>query len=157
MSDDKNILKFVFLGPDCEKTKIMKKYFQRRFHEKENIILPSFQEKVVDYQGKKMNLSFFDTAGQIQFRSISRVYYQNAIGALAVYNLTNFETFEKLKSLIKDFQEVAGKEVTVVIAGNNFELSSKAEIDEMRPLIESYCSKEGFCMGGNERFTYISG
>ena len=37
---------------------------------------------------KQINLGLWDTAGQENFRSITRSYYRSAIGALLVYDIT---------------------------------------------------------------------
>ena len=54
---------------------------------------PAFYEKKVKYKEKNVQLKFWDIAGQEQFNSISTMYYQNAVGALLVYDVTFFETF----------------------------------------------------------------
>ena len=97
MSDD-NVLKFVILGEGrVGKTSILSKYFKKKFNEGEkSTVNPAFYEKTVNYQGKKVQLKFWDTAGQEQFNAISTMYYQNAVGALLVYDVSIFETFEKV-------------------------------------------------------------
>ena len=143
MSDD-NVLKFVILGEGrVGKTSILQQYFKKRFNEGEkSTVNPVFYEKTVNYQGKKVQLKFWDTAGQEQFNAISTMYYQNAVGALLVYDVSIFETFEKVKSWVMTLQEAVGKDIIFVIAGNKFDLINKDKMEEQNPAIESYCSKE---------------
>ena len=143
MSDD-NVLKFVILGEGrVGKTSILSKYFKKKFNEGEkSTVNPAFYEKTVNYQGKKVQLKFWDTAGQEQFNAISTMYYQNAVGALLVYDVSIFETFEKVKSWVNTLQEAVGKDITFVIAGNKFDLINKSKMEEQNPSIESYCAKE---------------
>ena len=71
-------------------------YFSNKFYEGEKpIINPAFFEKTWDYKGKKFDLKFWDTAGQEKFNAINTMYYQHAVGALIVYDVTIPETFEK--------------------------------------------------------------
>ena len=141
MSED-NVLKIVILGEGrVGKTSILSKYFKQKFNQGEkSTINPSFYEKNVKYQGKEIQLKFWDTAGQEQFNAISTMYYQGAVGALLVYDVSIFETFNKVKSWVKTLQEAVGKDIIFVIAGNKYDLVGK--MDEHMPEIDSYCSQE---------------
>ena len=141
MSED-NVLKLVILGEGrVGKTSILSKYFKQKFNQGEkSTINPSFYEKNVKYQGKEVQLKFWDTAGQEQFNAISTMYYQGAVGALLVYDVSIFETFNKVKSWVKTLQEAVGKDIIFVIAGNKYDLVGK--MDEHMPEIDSYCSQE---------------
>ena len=141
MSED-NVLKLVILGEGrVGKTSILSKYFKQKFNQGEkSTINPSFYEKNVKYQGKEIQLKFWDTAGQEQFNAISTMYYQGAVGALLVYDVSIFETFNKVKSWVKTLQEAVGKDIIFVIAGNKYDLVGK--MDEHMPEIDSYCSQE---------------
>ena len=141
MSDD-NVLKIVILGEGrVGKTSILSKYFNKKFNQGEkSTINPSFYEKKVKYQGKEIQLKFWDTACQEQFNAISTMYYQGAVGALLVYDVSIFETFNKVKSWVSTLQEAVGKDIIFVIAGNKYDLVGK--MDEHMPEIDSYCSQE---------------
>ena len=112
MSDD-NVLKIVILGEGrVGKTSILSKYFKKKFNEgQESTVNPAFYEKTITHQGKNIQLKFWDTAGQEQFNAISTIYYQNAAGALLVYDVTIFETFKKVESWVNTLQEVVGKNI----------------------------------------------
>ena len=143
MSDD-NVLKFVILGEGrVGKTSILSRYFKKKFNEGEkSTINPAFYETNVNYKGKVIDLKFWDTAGQEQFNAISTMYYQNAVGALLVYDTSIFETFDKVKQWVLTLQEAVGKDIIFVIAGNKMDLIDKNTMDQQRAQIESYCAKE---------------
>ena len=144
MSDDENVLKLVILGEGrVGKTSILLKYFKNKFNNDEtSTINPAFYEKKVNLNGKSAQLKFWDTAGQEQFNAISTLYYQNAVGALIVYDVSIFETFEKVKQWVKTLQEAVGKDIIFVIAGNKVDKLKKEEIEKGNPEINSYCAKE---------------
>ena len=75
-------LKFVILGEGrVGKTSILSKYFSKKFDEgQKSTVNPAFYEKTQNYQGKNVQLKFWDTAGQEQFNAINTMYYQNAGG-----------------------------------------------------------------------------
>lgn len=56
-----------------------------------------FAAKTIKVGKKIIKLQIWDTAGQENFRSITRSYYRSAIGALLVYDITRRETFEHLQ------------------------------------------------------------
>ena len=141
---DEDVLKFVILGEGrVGKTSILSRYFSKKFDEgQKSTVNPAFYEKSQDYQGKKVQLKFWDTAGQEQFNAINTMYYQNAVGALLVYDVTISETFEKVKSWVPTLQVAAGKDITFVIEGNKFDLSDKAMINKNKEQVEEYCQQE---------------
>ena len=143
MSDD-DTLKIVILGEGrVGKTSILSKYFYKKFNEGEkSTINPAFYEKDVTYKGKNVHLKFWDTAGQEQFNAISTMYYQGAVGALLVYEVSIFETFEKVKTWVNTLQEAVGKDIIFVIAGNKFDLMDKTKMEQQKQKVDSYCAKE---------------
>ncbi|XP_046398585.1 ras-related protein Rab-39B-like [Ischnura elegans] len=46
--------------------------------------------------GTRIKLQLWDTAGQERFRSITKSYFRNSVGALLVYDITNRKSFENL-------------------------------------------------------------
>ena len=141
MSDSK---KFVILGEGrVGKTSILTRYFSKKFNEGEkSTVNPSFYEKKQSYKGKDYELKFWDTAGQEQFNAINNMYYQNAVGALLVYDVTIPETFDKVKSWVNTLQEVVGKDIIFVIAGNKFDLSKRDKLEANQANVDSYCQQE---------------
>lgn len=49
-----------------------------------------FGAKTIPINDKTIKLQIWDTAGQENFRSITRSYYRSAIGALLVYDITRY-------------------------------------------------------------------
>ena len=144
MSDDENVIKLVILGEGrVGKTSILMQYFKNKFDEGQiSTINPAFYEKTVNSDGKKVQLKFWDTAGQEQFNAISTLYYQNAVGALILYDVSIIETFEKVKHWVTTLKEAVGKDIIFVIAGNKFDLSNKEELNKHISKIQDYCTNQ---------------
>jgi len=144
MSEEEVQLKIIILGEGrVGKTEILSKYFLKKFNEdQKSTIIPSFFEMTKEYQGKKVILKFWDTAGQEQFNAINTMYYQNAVGALLVYDVTIFETFEKVKDWVHTLKEAVGNDITMVIAGNNIDLANKNMIDKNQEKIDAFCAQQ---------------
>jgi len=139
--------KFVILGEGrVGKTSILSQYFNKKFSEgQQSTVNPSFYNKKQIYEGKEYQLNFWDTAGQEQFNAINTIYYQNAVGALLVYDVTIPETFDKVKNWVLTLKEAVGKDIIFVIAGNKYDKydkSNKELIDNNKANVESYCQQE---------------
>jgi len=56
-----------------------------------------FFAKIIEIKdGIRIKLQLWDTAGQEKFRSITRSYYRNSVGALLIYDVTRRASFEHL-------------------------------------------------------------
>jgi small GTP-binding protein len=56
----------------------------------ESTIGIEFASKSIIVSSKVLKLQIWDTAGQENFRSLTRSYYRNVIGALLVYDVTRY-------------------------------------------------------------------
>lgn len=52
--------------------------------------------------GTKIKLQLWDTAGQERFRSITKSYYRNSVGALLVYDTCNRPSFDHIPLWMKE-------------------------------------------------------
>ena len=73
---------------------------------------------------KKLKLSNWDTAGQEQFKSLTRSYFRGASGALLVFDLTRRETFDHVTEWLNDLRQIAEEGIIVVLVGNKSDLTS---------------------------------
>ena len=55
-----------------------------------------------------MKLQLWDTAGTERFRSVSRSYYRGAAGAILVYDVSSWRSFEQLQTFLNDARALAG-------------------------------------------------
>ena len=75
-------------------------------------------------------LSVWDTAGQERFHALGPIYYRDADGALLVYDITDSESFVKVRKWVKELRKIVGNDINIVIAGNKIDLESKRQVDE---------------------------
>ncbi|XP_076340700.1 ras-related protein Rab-39B-like [Tachypleus tridentatus] len=61
-----------------------------------------FSRLVEIKNGVRVKLQLWDTAGQERFRSITRSYYRNSVGALLLYDITRRASFEHLVDWLFD-------------------------------------------------------
>ena len=74
--------------------------------------------KTLKINGKNFyHLTLWDTSGQERFRSLPRKYYRNADGILLLFDIGNKDSFENIKSWMKDITDNLGekKENNIII------------------------------------------
>ena len=70
----------------------------------------------------RVNLSIWDTAGQERFHALGPIYYRDAHGAVLVYDITDEDSFQKVKVWVKELRRMVGADICLIIAGNKFDL-----------------------------------
>ncbi|RNA44650.1 ras-related Rab-39B-like, partial [Brachionus plicatilis] len=69
----------------------------------ENLVGVDFYARIIEIRpGVRVKLQIWDTAGQERFRSITRSYYRNSVGALLLYDITNFDSFEHVSDWLNE-------------------------------------------------------
>ena len=69
-----------------------------------------FKIKTVHLGGKKVKLQIWDTAGQEQFRTITRSYFRGAQGIVLVYDITDRRTFNSVRSWMAQITDHADQQ-----------------------------------------------
>lgn len=79
--------------------------------------------------GKTIKLQIWDTAGQERFRTITSSYYRGAHGIIIVYDVTDQESFNNVKSWLQEIDRFASEHVCKLLVGNKNDLTSKKVVD----------------------------
>ena len=104
-----------------------------------------FGAKTIPVKEKNIKLQIWDTAGQENFRSITRSYYRSAIGALLVYDITRKDTFLHVKNWLEEVKANGNPHMEILLVGN------KNDLEEER--VVSY--EEGEKMAKNHGLNFI--
>ena len=67
-------------------------------------------------------LSIWDTAGQEAHRSLNTIYYRGAQGAVIVYDITDLDSFQRMKEWMRELRSQLGDKVPIVVVGNKCDL-----------------------------------
>ncbi|XP_068617758.1 ras-related protein Rab-21-like [Battus philenor] len=127
--------KVVLLGEGCVgKTSLLLRYIENKFNDKHLTTLQAtFLNKKLNIDGKRINLSIWDTAGQERFHALGPIYYRNANGAILVYDITDKDSFEKVKTWVKELKTMLGSDIVIAIAGNKIDLEEERRV----PILEA--------------------
>jgi small GTP-binding protein len=90
----------------------------------------------IDYKIKKIQvdniavkLQIWDTAGQERFRSITESFYKGCNGVLLVFDLSDRDTFKKIKLWIESIHLKAGEDVVITLVGNKVDLKNSDGVE----------------------------
>ena len=87
-----------------------------------------FAARIVKVKGKEIKIQIWDTAGQENFRSITRSYYRFSVAAIVVYDVTKRATFDRIKDWMDEIKNNAHEKVTVILVGNKRDLKDNREV-----------------------------
>jgi len=88
-----------------------------------------FKIRTIQLEGKTIKLQIWDTAGQERFRTITSSYYRGAHGIIVVYDTTDNETFEHVKTWLHEIDRYASENVNKLLVGNKSDLTSKRQVE----------------------------
>ena len=98
------LLKYIIIGDSfVGKSNILIQYTKNRFNEDyQSTIGVEFGAKTLEINNRIYKIQIWDTAGQENFRSITRAYYKNSVCAFVVYDITNRNSFANIQNWIED-------------------------------------------------------
>jgi Ras-related protein Rab-1A len=79
--------------------------------------------RTIDEKVAKMTL--WDTAGQERFRTITSSYYRGSHGIVVVYDVTDRESFSRVRLWMQEIVKYAGPHTQKLLVGNKVDLMSK--------------------------------
>ena len=129
-SDKENMVaKILTIGESgVGKTCILLRYTDNKFikHHLTTIGI-DYKTKDVNINNKSIKLKIWDTAGQERFRNITQQYYKGADGIVLVFDLTDRNSFEKIREWMKQIQTYTQKDsIGIVLLGNKCDAENKA-------------------------------
>ena len=124
------LLKFIIIGDSSVgKTNILSVYKDGTFNEK---IQPSigveFIAKNIKIEDSTFRIQIWDTAGQENFLSMTRVYYKNSCCAFIVYDITEKDTFNHVEFWLSELKKEAPESIICVLIGNKNDMNDKREV-----------------------------
>jgi Ras-related protein Rab-2A len=124
------LFKYIIIGDSSVgKSNLLMKFAHNKFTEDyQATIGVEFGAKNIEINKKIYRIQIWDTAGQENFRSITRAYYKNSVCAMVVYDITNRESFNNIVNWIEDVHNQSPKTISIVLIGNKIDLENKREV-----------------------------
>lgn len=133
--------KIVVLGcSGVGKTAIVQRLVENKFTEDgTSTVGVEFKAHVINTGDGPIKLNIWDTAGQERFKSVSRAYFRNAVGAILVFALDQRSSFLELDSWLDDLHKLAAPNAAVVLVGNKSDLTAERQVSD--PEIREYAQR----------------
>jgi len=124
--------KVVLLGEGrVGKTCLCLRYVKNSFSDgQESTIQATYLDKRLNLGKKSVKLMIWDTAGQERFHALGPIYYRDANGALLVYDITDRDSFTKVRHWVKELRNIVGKKIVLLIAGNKADMEKQRQVND---------------------------
>ena len=124
------LFKYIIIGDAAVgKSNLLLRYVHGQFNEQyQATIGVEFGAKNLNIRDRLYRIQIWDTAGQENFKSITRAYYKNSVCALVVYDITKRVTFENVGSWIDDCRNQSPKTINLILIGNKSDLEEQREV-----------------------------
>ncbi len=136
------IFKCIIVGSSgVGKSSIILQYLDKKFIPSHKLTIGvEFGSKLISIGDDIVRLQIWDTAGQENFRSITRAYYRAAAIVILVFDISNRDSFAALDTWYEDIQNMTYNPV-IVLVGNKSDLDYKREISTQEA--QSYANNNG--------------
>lgn len=117
-------MKFIIVGDIAVgKTSLLGRFINGNFNPQHNITVGlQLGDKKITVNNRTVKLQIWDTAGQQQFKSVTRSYYRACAAALVVFDLTRKETFRSVARWVDEVRNNSTKDVILVLVGNKADM-----------------------------------
>ena len=124
------LLKYIIIGDAAVgKSNLLLRFAQDDFKTEYQLTIGvEFGAKNIEINNKKFRLQIWDTAGQENYRSITRAYYKNSVCAILVYDISNRESFDHISNWVEDCTAQSPKTVFMVLVGNKSDLNEYRQV-----------------------------
>lgn len=76
----------------------------------------------------RCKLQVWDTGGEERFGAVRPMYYRGALGAILVFDLTNYASFEHLLKWIEEVRKNINIEIPLLLVGNKSDLTDQRAV-----------------------------
>ena len=124
------LLKYIIIGDAAVgKSNLLLRYTHGQFKPEYQLTIGvEFGAKNIQINNKIFRIQIWDTAGQENFRSITRAYYKNSVCALVVYDISSRDSFNNVSTWVEDCKNQSPKTIFMALVGNKSDLEDKRAV-----------------------------
>ena len=141
--EDEDDLKVILIGESgTGKTSLINTSIGLEFQDKlETTHSSSIIQKKLEIDDKIYIINLWDTIGQEQYRSLTKIFMKGAKIVIFVYDITSYFSFKQLDFWFANTKEVLGEKPILGIIGNKSDLYIREEVKE--EIAEEYAKQKG--------------
>jgi small GTP-binding protein len=120
-TDKKKVFRILVLGDaTVGKTSLRQRYVKSTFKQSYQMTIGAdFGVKRIDFNKEPHIIQIWDVAGGLQFSSVRQMYYEQAHGAMIVFDINNEESFEHVPIWIEELKKNAKiQNLPLILVGN---------------------------------------
>ena len=125
------LLKYIIIGDaTVGKSNLLLRYYKDTFKYDYQITIGiEFGAKNVKIRNKTYRIQIWDTAGQENFKSITRAYYTNSACVLVAYDISSRDSFNNVNNWINECKNLSSKSILLVLVGNKSDLEERRQVN----------------------------
>ena len=143
------------------KSSIIQRYNEDTFEENQNSTLnANYVEKEETINEQKVTLELWDTAGQEEYRSMTKLFIKNSKIVILVYDITSLKSFESLNYWYDFINKEIDKNTIYGVLGNKTDKILEEEVSQEKAKEFAKKIYSSFCLysakeGGNQITKFI--
>ena len=112
------------------KTSLLLRYVKDSFSDSQApTVQATYLSKTVKLENDaRVTLNVWDTAGQERFHALGPIYYRDADAAVLVYDITDADSFARVKTWVKELRQIAGGEISLAVCANKSDLERSRSV-----------------------------
>ena len=136
------IYKVILVGDSgVGKTCLLSMYVKGIIEQTIPTIAVEFCTKEIElYDGTKIKVQLWDTAGEERFKSLAMTYYRKAYGILLLFDVTKKSSFMACKNYLEEVRINSDKKCVIYLVGNKIDLADERQITKEEA--EDFAKKE---------------
>ncbi|CAC5387456.1 unnamed protein product [Mytilus coruscus] len=129
------------------KSSIIQQYLNRGFSSAYKETVEEIYPQPYDINGKRRFVDYMDTAGNIYFPAMRKIYISKAEGFILVYSICDSRSFEEIQKLWNEIKSVRENNLSIpcVIVGNKLDEENKRQVETFAALEWAYRENLGGC------------
>ena len=84
-----------------------------------------FNTYIVRVNGKVIKLQIWDTAGQENFRSVTKIFYRNAHACILTYAIDSQSSFQNVKHWLNEVRAQCSNDTLIFLTGTKQDLDAQ--------------------------------
>ena len=141
MSQELNI-KLILIGDsNVGKSTLLLNYTENQFSEEISATIGLENKvKTINIRGLQTKLQIWDTAGQEKYHSLTKGFFRNTDGILLVFDLTNKDSFNNIKTWINEVENNSDNKTKKLLVGNKIDMKDNIVVSNND--IDDLCKKK---------------